>query len=469
MSGGAAARNRAGGALMAATLLLSVAHEFTAAPLLAGLAGGTTMLGLLCFALQIRFARQVFLLIGLGLAGLAAATLPDWGAALQAALARASFIAGLFTALAAIRSAATTDPGIVECGRFLAGQPPGRRYLALTLGGHLFGLVLLYGAISLLGGLATESVSEDTDPRIRRIRIRRMMVAIQRGFVATMMWSPLTFSLAITLSVVPGASWTGALPLCLAGAFVLAALGWALDTIFKPRPSGAAPAPAVDAEGRWLARLRPLILLLAVILAASAAVYLLAGTHIFGAVMAVVPVVALVWTALQPGSAGARLATPARRAASFALRDIPELRGELTLLVMAGFIGTLGSAVAAPLVAASGLDLGRIPAPILLVAVFWAVPITGQIGMNPILAVSLFGPLLPTPEALGIAPAVLVFAITAGWALSGATSPYTASVLLAGVYGGASPLRVGLGWNGAYALAFGAIVSICLPLMATLM
>ncbi len=159
MTGGAEARNRAGGALMACTLLLSVGREFTGAAPFAFLAGLTTVIGLLCFAPQIRFARQVFLIIGIGLAGLAAATLQDPGTALLDALARASFIAGLFTALTAIRSAAATDPGIVECGRFLAGQPPGRRYLALTIGGHLFGLVLLYGAISLLGGLATESVA----------------------------------------------------------------------------------------------------------------------------------------------------------------------------------------------------------------------------------------------------------------------------------------------------------------------
>ncbi len=65
-----------------------------------------------------------------------------------------------------------------------------------------------------------------------------MLVAIQRGITSTLMWSPLTFSMAITLPVVPGTSWAGPLPLCAAGALGLAGLGWAFDHLFKSRPGG---------------------------------------------------------------------------------------------------------------------------------------------------------------------------------------------------------------------------------------
>jgi hypothetical protein len=75
--------------------------------------------------------------------------------------------------------------------------------------------------------------------------------------------------------------------------------------------------------------------------------------------------------------------------------------------------------------------------------------------MNPILAVSLLVPILPSPEVMGISPTALVIAITSGWALSGATSPFTASVMLAASLGGVSPFRAGLGWNGIYILVAG--------------
>jgi hypothetical protein len=139
---------------------------------------------------------------------------------------------------------------------------------------------------------------------------------------------------------------------------------------------------------------------------------------------------------------------------------LPKSGSELVLLTMAGFIGTLGSKLAAPVVAGWGLDLSAVPAWVILIGMFWLILISGQLGMNPILAVSLIAPLLPAPEVLGISPSVMVVAITSGWALTGATSPFTASTLMVAGFGGVSALRVGLGWNGLYGLTCG--ITLCL-------
>lgn len=451
-------RNRAGGLFMIATLIVSIPYEFTGLPVFSYIAGGLALCGLGAFAPQVRRSRKAFLLIGALLVVLAIAFLPEWERDILDALARASFIASLFCALTAIRTAAASSPSIIECGRFLANQAPGRRYLALTIGGHLFGLILLYGSISLLGSLATESAREAPSAYVRKHRVRRMLVAIQRGFASTLMWSPLSFSLAVTLSVVPGSSWVGALPLALAGVALLVFSGWALDTIFKPRPSGQTPAAQGGPGGSWPHHLRPLITLLALVLVSAGLVHVAVGVRVFGAVMALVPLIAAGWIALQ-AAPGHRAGAVREGAADFALREIPGLNGELVLLSMAGFIGTLGSALATPLVASAGVDLSSVPAGLLLVGVFWLIPATGQIGMNPILAVSLIGPLLPSPEMLGVAPAALVFAITGGWALSGVTSPFTASVLLVAANGGVTPAHVAWRWNGAYVLTVGAVAS----------
>ncbi|WP_089884824.1 hypothetical protein [Citreimonas salinaria] len=446
---------------MIATLLVTVPFEFTGLPAFSYIAGGFVICGLAAFAPQMRRSRVAFLLIGLLLTALAIAVLPDWDEAILRALKQASFIAALFCALTAIRTAAASSPAIIECGRFLSNQAPGKRYLALTIGGHLFGLILLYGSISLLGGLATESAREAPSAYVRKHRVRRMLVAIQRGFASTLVWSPLSFSLAITLSVVPGASWAGVLPVATVGVVLLILTGWGLDTIFKPRPSGQ-PSPSQDSSSRtWLHHLRPLITLLAVVFASAAAVHFAFGVWVFGAVMALVPLIAVVWVALQAGRD--HPAAAIRDSVSdFATREIPGLNGELVLLSMAGFIGTLGSALATPLIEGAGINLGAVPAVLLLISVFWLIPLTGQIGMNPILAVSLIGPLLPSPEALGIAPVAMVFAITSGWALSGVTSPFTASVLLVASYGGVSPAHVAWRWNGGYVLTVGILVSLLL-------
>ena len=49
-----------------------------------------------------------------------------------------------------------------------------------------------------------------------------------------------------------------------------------------------------------------------------------------------------------------------------------------------------------------------------------------------------------------VTPIAIVAAITAGWALSGASSPFTATTLLIGSFGSISALRVGWVWNGVY-------------------
>ena len=148
------------------------------------------------------------------------------------------------------------------------------------------------------------------------------------------------------------------------------------------------------------------------------------------------------------------------RAWSFMTVDMASMRSEVVLLAMAGFIGSLGASLAAPFVAASGIDLGGAPPWLVLVALFWIIPVTGQLGMNPILAASLIVPLLPSPEAMGVSPAAVILAITSGWALSGATSPYTASTMLAANFGGVSALHAGVRWNGWYAVTCGLALSV---------
>ncbi|WP_428929144.1 hypothetical protein [Marinibacterium sp. SX1] len=453
--------SRMGGAAFVGVLLCAIPFEFTGAPTLGYMASALTVFGLACYAPLLSWGRRAFLLIGLALILLAALLLDRWHEDVLFALSRAAFIAAFFTALTAMRGAAMTDPGILDCGRFLAGQPPGRRYLALTLGGHLFGLVLMYGSISLLGALSADAAGREPNPEIRQHRTRRMLVAILRGFISTLPWSPLAFASAITLSVVPGATWIDALPFCLFSALMFAGTGWALDTIFKPRLS-APPPPRGPAEGQWLRHMRPLYLLMAVILGSVSLLHLVTGVRVFGAVMAAVPVIALVWVTLQAAPGSRSAAIPARRARQFATQELPALKGELSLVAMAGFIGALGAPLALPVMQGAGLDLAAIPAPLFLVGLFWLIPLTGQLGMNPILAVSLIGPLLPAPEALGIPPALLVCTITSAWALSGVTSPFTASVLLIANFGKVSPARAGLRWNGPFALTCGALTSLWL-------
>jgi hypothetical protein len=70
---------------------------------------------------------------------------------------------------------------------------------------------------------------------------------------------------------------------------------------------------------------------------------------------------------------------------------------------------------------------------------------------------------------MGVSPTTVVTAITGGWALSGVTSPFTASVLLAGSLGKVPPRQAGLIWNGPYAAAMGVVLSLWVVLLAWLL
>lgn len=416
-----------------------------------------TVLLLISLTLQVRPGRQVFVAIGLGLTLILALSQPEWQAITLKALATAGFIAAFFTALASLRSAAGSSASMARARRFLAQQPPGRRYLALTLGGQLFALVLNYGSIALLGGLASAAAEEEPDPEIRGHRRRRMLLAIQRAFVSMLPWSPLSFAIAVSIALIPGAKWAEVVGPGIVTSLLMAGTGWALDTVFRPRLNR--PRPALKPpEGNW-GLMRPLLILLAVLAVAIVGLTWLTGIRIVGIVLLVVPLLAAGWVVLQrrEDRTAPRLG---QRCYRFFWEEMAGYRGELALLMMAGYIGTVGAPILTPLLLASGLDPLGLPVWAILLCIVWIIPALGQLGMNPILAVTLLAPMVPEAAAMGISPAAIIVAITAGWALSGASSPFTATTLLIGSFANISATRVGLIWNGAFTLSAGAVMSL---------
>ena len=167
-----------------------------------------------------------------------------------------------------------------------------------------------------------------------------MLLAIQRAFVSALPWSPLSFALAITVSVIPDTSWSKALVPGLVTSFLLAGIGWSLDTIFKPRltvkPVRSAPV------GTW-ATILPLAVLLAVLLIGVVTLSALTQVRVVGIVAVLVPCIAVVWMLLQHWNENP-VSTTCARIETYVLQELPSYRGELTLLMMAGFIGTAGVA-----------------------------------------------------------------------------------------------------------------------------
>lgn len=447
--------NSVAGLLLCAITVLVICKEWGVAQWSEPVKPFLVLALIVILTVQVRATRKAFVFVGLGLSIALGVMNPDWQLIVVDGLAAAAFIGAFFAALSTLRTVAQTSPAIQHAGTFLAEQKPGRRYAALTLGGQAFALLLNYGSIQLLGTLAMTNANAEPNAEIRGIRIRRMLLAIQRAFVSTLPWSPLSFAMAISISVIPDTSWTQVLVPGLVTSAILAGIGWALDTLFKPRLS-VTPTRTAPRE-KWGAML-PLLALLAVLVMGVVTLHEMTEVRIVGLIAVLVPMIALVWMVIQHW-AEAPVRNTGARIREYVLIELPGYRGELVLLMMAGYIGTVGAHLLGPVMSGAGLDLSVLPPWVILVSFVWIIPLAGQIGMNPILAVTLIAPLIPAASSLGVQPTALVVAITSGWALSGASSPFTATTLLIGSFAGISAARVGLVWNGAYTLICGIVLS----------
>lgn len=440
------------GALLLAIVVLNLLHGFGLNAGVSVLADALAIAVLVLLAPRVRGSRHVFLALSVLIVVYCLAVLPRPAAVLKPALDQASFIIAFFCALAALQHVAARSAAISRAASFLANQPPGRRYLALGFGTQVFALILNYGALSLLGTLARRAADSEQDPAVRALRTRRMLQGTQSGFAASLTWSPLAFATVITTSLVPGAKLGAVIVHGLGSALVIVVVGWLVDRRLKHGlPSGTVVAPLDQKAARDWRSLWPLTGLLLSVAIPAVLLDLFAGVQPSRAVLGLVPGIAVVWVLLETG-AGRKLGELRERSHHFVFNDLPSFKGELVLLGTAGFIGSAAGALLAQGIASAGADLGAVPARVLLVLPIVLVPLAGQAGMNPILFVSLFAQLLPSPAELGIAPIAMVLALTGGWALAAPTSPFTASVMIISRIGGVSPREVAFKWNGIFVL-----------------
>jgi hypothetical protein len=444
----------------AATLAAQVFHVPYAGEL-AGLAILTFLL--VEFRNQRRYAQALFLaMLAIGMAGVAASPHPV--ALFLGAWRRGASYAAFFLALTSLRDAAETSPLVRRCGRHLVAQPPGRRYAALTAGGHIFGIILSYGAIELLAAMVARANDADvtTAAPARALRARRMLMAIYRGFCVMNCWSPLNIMTAVVSTAVPAAPMHRLLPIAFAVAVGMAALGWLEDRLSaawratRAPLAGASvgetrPVAGAGADEGWSIHLG-IIALVALVMLLAEGVSQGAGISLVTAVTLVVPAVGLGWLVVQNRQLSGRLMVwvLSRRLDRFRLR-IPEFRAEATVLAASGFMafalgGVLPTAGVAPL-------LGWLPplaVPLLVPVVLIA---TGQLGLNPVAVVALLGAAVPNPAALGVSPAVLAFAFMLSWGLGVGMTPMSASAITTARWAGVAPWTVSTIWNAGFTLS----------------
>ncbi|WP_162906632.1 hypothetical protein [Algihabitans albus] len=406
---------------------------------------GALALYLLLQAPQLPRTAWVHLTVGAAVTLFSLWWLEHPGEAVMAALGRAAFLAALFAALGALREAARGSDTVLTAGRLLARQPPGRRYAAMTLGGTLFGTILNFGAVALLGGMVRDAntlQSAGGDRRIQAIRERRMLLAVLRGFSVLMFWSPLTVAFAIVTTTVAGTAWPSLMLFGGLAAISVLTLGWAIDRLTMPRPR----VPAAAEPFRWQA-LAPLFGLLGLVFGLSLLVDETTDGALIHGVILVVPLIALSWLALGKG---VRHSTG--RMGSYLGETVPTQRAEIAVLGNAAFLGTLIAALLSESGAEAALDQAQLPPLLIAVVMPWLVVVFGQLGANPLISVTVLAAVIGDPARFGVEPTVFGLGLVMGWGLTVGSSPAAAATMMIGRLSGCSARAIGRDWNGLHSL-----------------
>lgn len=377
---------------------------------------------------------------------------PTPGQLLFEASGRFAFFATFVVALSMLRLPAYRSRLVRRCGQSMLLQPPSRRYPILSLGSALFGIILNIGVLNLFAAMIEKSNTLSAAQGrawVREARQRRMMLALLRGFSLAPLISPMGIGVAVVLSSLPQVTWPQLAPYILGAAALIFMAGWAVDYFTGPHPP--ANKTYVTPSLRPLAQFS--VLLIGIVALVFSIAWLLELRLPIAALLGA-PTGALLWLAWQRR----RLGFGGLPAAITAVhRQLPWLlspsANEIVVLGAAGYlghvcVGLVDTQQLAPLLAV--LDpLGTLNAVLAMLMVVGL----AQIGVNPIVTVTLLVGLLPTLGIEGLTPELIGASLMVGWALALMSSPMTASMLILSRFTGVPATRIGYRWNGRFLIA----------------
>jgi hypothetical protein len=424
----------------------------------AGLLGrGAALLVIAVIARQFGFREWVLLALACALT-VGLANSGDGSDAARYALDQGAFFAAFILLMTLLREAAVTSPAVLALGHFLTNQQPGRRFVATYVGGHLSGVLLNFGAISLLApmvqrGVRAEPAVTPEDERRAAIREQRQLSALIRGFAVVITWAPTTLTQAIILHALPGLHAGRVMVMGLVVSAVVLLVGWAEDRLRWGRPRRRAPGLPVVRFPLVAARDLGLVgLCLGIGTYGAREVF---DTTTAQALMLMAPVMLVGWVYTQNAGSGAELGVQAvrRRLGEIVTGPLPRMTRDAYLLGVAGFIGAAAARLAPIDFIVAHLALESVPAWLFLSALPVIIMASGNIAMSPIMVVVFLAAVISALPVLPADPDLIAVSLGAGWALSMTASPNaTGPIILAGITG-LPTTTLTWRWNGIYSLA----------------
>ena len=441
-----------------AIVLLAVSAAVLAANTIGGPladAAARVLFVLLCLlGLRTSTIREVLL----GVAALILAILlwrtQEGRAVLPLAIDLAAYFAAFIALLTSLKIAAERSQSVLSVGRYLIRQPSGRRFIATATGGHVLGVFLNFAAVSLMAPLI-QSATKQADGTIDEDLERRQLSALLRGFAWILLWAPTTLTQAVLLTLFTDINLGKIVVVGIMTSLLMMGIGLAYDRYeWRGLRQSTDTRPAVILPGRAIVRVG---LVCATLIGTTAALQIGAGYTTSLALMFMAPAVTLLWFALQKPK-DKRLG---KQIASFwpALKlDAAPLARSAIALGLSGFIGRALAEVLPMETLTRNLDATAMPGWLFLAILPILITLGGQVALSPIILVVFIGQVVQTFPTLPADPTNIIFALSAGWAVSMFASPNATATLLISATTRIPPTTLTWRWN----LRYGAICYIVL-------
>ncbi len=407
-------------ALIAGLVPVSAHSELLGAPLV--------LIAILAGWLDLRPVSRVLLFL-VGVSGIAALL---WAPQVLADAARNT--ARLSALVIAVMLLAGTlgksrDLGALS-GSLFAGRPL-PRYLSVTFATGFLAVPLNFGSVGVMSAMVSRVKEMHGDSALARNAAR----AVLRGFALASICSPLSISVVITLTFLPGLRLWELIAVSLPFAIAYMLLGSAFrENEALPHPANAVPVR--DSAGS-ASELLPWLRFAAYIGAICAGAFALSayGKLPYSRAVAISCVTAVAFGLMFRRSRGEPAGLP----------PMGHISNELTVMSGSAFLGVIaGSAGLQLLGLGFGLPLWAYPIAAFLVP--WLLFTGGMLGLNPIvtgtMAGAMLGPIWPPSALLGLG-----IGMVSGWGLTVAGTPYSANSLLLSRLTGYDARAAALHWN----------------------
>lgn len=439
-------------AMVLAVLSLStLAHQFLGSQIGLVIARFAILALCLCMVFRFSFREWILAILALALAVGLLMQSRDKGTILFA-LDRAAFFATFIYLVTLLKEAAQRSASVLELGLYTTRQPRGRRYYGLAVGGHMMGVLLNFGAVSLLTPLIQRGARKaSNDPLAVQRAEQQQISALLRGFSWMIMWSPTALTQAVLFTTFPTVDHSVTIFLGVSAAIIMILIGRFEDRIrwrnvHLPQVTHFEQFPA-QAAIRFA-------IICALLIGLTYCVFVAFDVSAAIALMLVAPVLMVGWVFGQQFEAKGKSAIISTAGTIWGILSASSISmGRSALLLgAAGFIGEAAAKLAPVGLVAHSLEQVDVPDWLFLMALPVLISLAGQIALSPILIVVFLSAIINALPVLPADPNLIMFALGAGWAMSMTASPNASATLLVSGITNIPPTTLTWRWNGVYAL-----------------